>query len=111
MSIPESEFPHKAGRAAQAGVSLATAKIAGNLALASSVTIALLVGIVFSLVTATIFIVNSPNPILGFGTAVIVTVIVNAIIFFVSPWIMDLTQGWLYHTRWVSIEEIDRLSP
>ncbi|MFN9857388.1 MAG: zinc metalloprotease HtpX, partial [Pseudanabaena sp.] len=72
---------------------------------------ALLVGIVFSLVTATIFIVNSPNPILGFGVAVIVTVLVNAIIFFVSPWIMDLTQGWLYHTRWVNLAEIERLSP
>ncbi len=116
MSTPESEFshselPYKAGRAEQVGASLATAKIAGNLALASSITIALLVGIVFSLVTATIFIVNSPNPILGFGVAVIVTIVVNAIIFFVSPWIMDLTQGWLYHTRWVKIEEIERLSP
>ncbi|NMF58172.1 zinc metalloprotease HtpX [Pseudanabaena yagii] len=116
MSTPESEFPHselphKAGRADQVGASLVTAKIAGNLAFASSITIALLVGIVFSLVTATIFIVNSPNPILGFGVAVIVTVLVNAIIFFVSPWIMDLTQGWLYHTRWVKIEEIERLSP
>jgi len=109
MSAPESEFPQKAGRAEQTGASLAIAKIAGNLALASSITIALLVGIVFSLVTATIFIVNSPNPILGFGVAVIVTVLVNAIIFFVSPWIMDLTQGWLYHTRWVKIEEIERL--
>jgi Zn-dependent protease with chaperone function len=116
MSTPESEFPHselphKAGRADQVGASLVTAKIAGNLALASGITIALLVGIVFSLVTATIFIVNSPNPILGFGVAVIVTIAVNAIIFFVSPWIMDLTQGWLYHTRWVKIEEIERLSP
>ena len=113
MSIPESEleFPQKAGRSDQAGASLATAKIAGNLALASSITISLLVGIVFSLVTATIFIVNSPNPILGFGVAVVVTLIINALIFFVSPWIMDLTQGWLYHTRWVKIEEIERLSP
>lgn len=109
--FPESELPHKAGRSEQAGASLVTAKIAGNLALASSITIALLVGIVFSLVTATIFIVNSPNPILGFGVAVIVTIAVNAIIFFVSPWLMDLTQGWLYHTRWVKIEEIERLSP
>ncbi|MFN6165524.1 MAG: zinc metalloprotease HtpX [Pseudanabaena sp.] len=111
MSTPESESPHKAGRANQVGASIVTAKIAGNLALASSITIALLVGIVFSLVTATIFIVNSPNPILGFGVAVIVTVLVNAIIFFVSPWIMDLTQGWLYHTRWVNLAEIERLSP
>ncbi|MFN5966412.1 MAG: peptidase M48, partial [Pseudanabaena sp.] len=111
MSTPESESPHKAGRANQVGESIVTAKIAGNLALASSITIALLVGIVFSLVTATIFIVNSPNPILGFGVAVIVTVLVNAIIFFVSPWIMDLTQGWLYHTRWVNLAEIERLSP
>jgi Zn-dependent protease with chaperone function len=116
MSTSESDFshselPHKAGRAEQVGASLATAKIAGNLALASSITIALLVGIVFSLVTATIFIVNSPNPILGFGVAVLVTIAVNAIIFFVSPWIMDLTQGWLYHTRWVKIEEIERISP
>jgi len=111
MSTPESESPHKAGRANQVGASIVTAKIAGNLALASSITIALLVGIVFSLVTATIFIVNSPNPILGFGVAVIITVLVNAIIFFVSPWIMDLTQGWLYHTRWVNLAEIERLSP
>ncbi|MCA6502724.1 MAG: zinc metalloprotease HtpX [Pseudanabaena sp.] len=111
MSTPESELPQKAGRAAQVGASLATAKIAGNLVLASSITIALLAGIVFSLVTATIFIVNSPDPVLGFGVAVLVTIVVNAIIFFVSPWIMDLTQGWLYHTRWVKIEEIERLSP
>lgn len=111
MSETESALPQKADRAAQIGASLATAKIAGNLALASSVTIALLVGIVFSLVTAIIFIVNSPNPILGFGVAVLVTLVVNAIIFFVSPWIMDLTQGWLYHTRWVKIEDIARLSP
>ena len=48
MSAPDSELPQKAGRAAQAGASLATAKIVGNLALASSITIALLVGIVFS---------------------------------------------------------------
>jgi len=111
MTTSESGFPQKAGRAVQVGASLVTAKIAGNLALASGVTIALLVGIVFSLVTATIFIVNSPNPLLGFGVAVIVTVLINAIIFFVSPWIMDLVQGWLYHTRWVSLEEIERHSP
>ena len=49
MSTPESEFTHKAGRANQVGASLVTAKIAGNLALASSITIALLVGIVFPL--------------------------------------------------------------
>ena len=111
MSETESALPQKAERAAQICASLTTSKIAGNLALASSVTIALLVGIVFSLVTAVIFIVNSPNPILGFGVAVLVTLVVNAIIFFVSPWIMDLTQGWLYHTRWVKIEDIARLSP
>ncbi len=107
----ESSVPSKAGRSLQVGASLATAKIAGNLALASGVTIALLTGIVLSLVTATIFIVNSPNPLLGFGVAVLVTIAVNATIFFVSPWLMDLAQGWLYKTKWVDISEISKLSP
>ena len=112
MSTPESEFTHKAGRANQVGASLVTAKIAGNLALASSITHDRpTCGDCLSPVMATIFIVNSPDPILGFGVAVIVTLLVNAIIFFVSPWIMDLTQGWLYHTRWVNLAEIERLSP
>ncbi|WP_055076965.1 M48 family metalloprotease [Pseudanabaena sp. 'Roaring Creek'] len=111
MSISNSELPRKAGRAEQAGAILATAKVAGNLALASSVTIALLVGIVFSLVAATIFILDSSNPVLGFGIAALFTIAFNAIVFFISPWIMDLVQGWLYHTRWVKIEEIERLSP
>jgi len=110
MFNSESDF-QKVGRSSHMGVKLALAKVAGNLALASGITIALLAGIVFAFVTATIFILESPNPILGLAVAVIVTVIVNGIIFFVSPWIMDLVQNWLYKTQWVTLDEIETLSP
>ncbi|CAN1209961.1 zinc metalloprotease HtpX [Tumidithrix helvetica PCC 7403] len=111
MSTQPSEFPHKAGRAQQAGGVLAIAKVAGNLALASGVTIALLFGMVLALCSALLLIVKSGNPALGLGIALVITIAFNAIAFFVSPWIMDLVQNWLYHTKWVSIEELERRSP
>ena len=76
MFNSESDF-QKAGRSSHMGVTLALAKVAGNLALASGITIALLAGIVFAFVTATIFILESPNPILGLAVAVIVSIIVT----------------------------------
>jgi len=101
----------KAGRAAQMGVKLAMAGVAGNLALASGVTISLLFGMVLVLSLALVFIVNSHDPTIGLAIALAITVIFNIAAFFLSPFLMDLTQRWLYNTRWVSLEDVERQSP
>jgi Zn-dependent protease with chaperone function len=48
---------------------------------------------------------------LGFGLAVMFTVVVNAIIWFVSPWIMDLTNKWFYRCRDMPLEELGQYRP
>ncbi len=111
---PNPEQPHafpKAGRAAQIGVKLVTFGGAGNLALASGVTISLLFGIVLVLILGITLISGSDNPIAGLGMAVAIAVVFNLVVFFLAPFIMDMTQHWLYKTRWVSLEEIARRSP
>ena len=99
----------KAGRAAAAGAKLAMAG-ASNLALASGVTVSLLFGMVFVLCLALVLIYDSQNPGLGLAIAVALTLIVNTAIFFLSPFLMDLMQRWLYQTRWVSLADIERQS-
>jgi Zn-dependent protease with chaperone function len=101
---------HKAGRSAAAGVKLAHST-GGNLVLASGVTITLLFGMVLVLSLAAIFIVGSADPISGLAIAVPITLVFNIAAFFLSPYLMDLTQNWLYNTRWVSLEEIQIHSP
>jgi Zn-dependent protease with chaperone function len=101
----------KAGRAAQIGVKLATFGGAGNLSLASGITLGLIFGIVLALILGITLISGSENPIAGLGMAVGITVAINLAVFFLAPFIMDITQNWLYKTRWVSLEEIARLSP
>jgi Zn-dependent protease with chaperone function len=101
----------KAGRAAQVGVKLPLAGVAGNLALASFVTISLLFGMVLVLSLALVFIIGSDNPTTGLAISVAITLIFNVAAFFLSPFLMDLTQSWLYKTRWVSLTEVERQSP
>lgn len=101
---------HKTGRAAKAGVKLVQ-KTGGNLVLASGVTITLLLGMVLALSLAAVFIINSPDPVAGLAIALPITLIFNIAAFFFSPWLMDLTQNWLYNTRWVSLAEIEDKSP
>lgn len=111
-SHPIAQISSNAGRTTQNGVKLAMQGIGGNLALASSVTIFLLFGMVMVLCLALLLILNdSVNPVTGLGISVIITLVFNAVVFFVSPWLMDLTQNWLYKTRWVTIAEIKRYSP
>src|SRR6476469_218479 len=100
----------KAGRAAKAGVKLIQ-KTGGNLVLASGVTISLLFGMVLALSLASVFIISSPDPVTGLAIALPITLIFNIAAFFLSPYLMDLSQNWLYHTRWVSLAEIESLSP
>ena len=101
----------KAGRAAQVGVKLPLAGVAGNLALASFVTISLLFGMVLVLSLALVFIIGSDNPTTGLAISVAITLIFNVAAFFLSPFLMDLTQSWLYKTRWVSLTDVERQSP
>ncbi|MEM9004374.1 MAG: zinc metalloprotease HtpX [Cyanobacteria bacterium P01_F01_bin.86] len=103
--------PAKAGRAATAGVKVAMRGIGGNLAMASLVTVGLLFGMVFALLMGLFFIMESENPGAGLVLAVVATLVVNTVIFFLSPFLMDLTQRWLYGTRWVDLAEIRRHSP
>ena len=102
----------KAGRA-MAGIipQLAMKGVAGSLALASGVTITLLLGMVLALAMGMFWILQGPDPVTGFAVSVGVTVVFNTVVFFVAPWIMDLVQQWLYGTRWVSLAEVQRQSP
>ncbi len=90
-----------AGRAATVGVQLSIASFAGNLALASGVTITLMFGMVFVLGLGLVFISGSNDPVTGLAIAIALTLLFNLAAFFLSPFLMDLTQSWLYKTRWV----------
>ncbi len=100
---------HKAGRAAAVGVKLAQ-RGGGNLAFASFVTISLIFGMVLALSLALVFIINSEDPKNGLTIAIAITLIFNVATFFLSPLFMDLSQNWLYKTRWVSLAEIESQS-
>ena len=103
--------PEQPQRASGMGVKLALAGIAGNLALASAITMSLIGGMVLVLVLGLVFITGSENPGAGFAIAVAITLIFNVAAFFISPWLMDLSQKWLYKTRWVSLTDIAEQSP
>jgi Zn-dependent protease with chaperone function len=100
----------KAGRSRKADVKLIQ-KTGSNLVLASGVTITMLFGMVLALSLASVLIINSPDPVVGLSIALPITLIFNIAAFFLSPYLMDLTQNWLYDTRWVSLAEIESLSP
>ncbi|PIG92488.1 M48 family metalloprotease [Gloeocapsopsis sp. IPPAS B-1203] len=111
-SQSQSRITHsKPKRAAQAGIKLAMTSVASNLALASGVTITLLLGMVFVLFLALTFILSSDDPVNGLNIAIAGTLLFNIAAFFLSPLLMDLMQNWLYHTRWVSLAEVQRYSP
>jgi Zn-dependent protease with chaperone function len=100
-----------AGRAATVGVQLSIASFAGNLALASGVTITLMFGMVFVLGLSLVFISGNNDPVTGLAIAIAFTLLFNLAAFFLSPFLMDLTQRWLYKTRWVQLADIEIQSP
>lgn len=81
------------------------------MALASGVTMTLLFGMVLALGLSLVFILGNDNPLQGLAIAIGITLVFNIAAFFISPFIMDLTQGWLYQTRWVELAEVETLSP
>ncbi|MBD2385374.1 zinc metalloprotease HtpX [Cylindrospermum sp. FACHB-282] len=101
----------KAGRAATTGVALAMGGVGGSLALASGVTIALMFGMVFVLGLSLVLIFDSNDPLTGLAIAIAITLIFSLASFFLSPFLMDLSQRWLYQTRWVDLAEVEALSP
>ncbi len=105
-----SNFP-KGERATHWGQPLQAAAGTGNLVLASTVTMGLLVGMVLALVTGVVWILGSENPLVGFGIAVTITLLFNGLFFFLAPVLMDWSQGWLYQRRWVDLNDIARRSP
>lgn len=98
-------------RSSETNIQLVAKGIGGNLAFASLVTLSLIGGMVLVLVLATVFILDSENPGTGLAISVAITLIFNVAAFFISPWLMDLTQKWLYKTHWVSLGEIADKSP
>ena len=82
----------------------------GNLTVASTVTVSLLLGMVLVLGLAVLLIVDSANPGMGLLKAIIITIVFNGIVFFLAPYIMDGIQGSFYRTRWVSLIDIERQS-
>ena len=110
-SSPTKANPIPKANRTSAGVKLAMAGIGGNLTLASGVTITLLFGMVLALGLSIIFILGSEDPISGLGFAIAFTLIFNTAAFFLSPFLMDLSQRWLYQTRWVDISEVENFSP
>lgn len=101
----------KAGRSQRRGVRLIMKGVAASLSFASGVTISLLFGMVLVLSLSLMLMVDTENPTLGFVAAIVITIIFNVAVFFLSPFIMDLVQNWLYGTRWVSIYDVERCSP
>ncbi len=98
-------------RAPQTGVSLVLASFAGNLTLAAGVTLSLLFGMVFVLALAVFATLEGGFSFSSFLFAVLLTLAFNALVFFLSPWLMDWIQQSLYGTQWVSLAEIERRSP
>ncbi|WP_414561643.1 MULTISPECIES: M48 family metalloprotease [unclassified Anabaena] len=111
QSVNQPSTMQKAGRAATAGVKVAMGGVGGSLALASGVTMTLLFGMVLVLGLSLVLIVGSNNPLQGLAIAIVFTLVFNTAAFFLSPFLMDLTQGWLYKTRWVELAEVESLSP
>jgi Zn-dependent protease with chaperone function len=105
------ELP-KAGRVAVGAIAtLSIAKAAANLAFASSATLISLFGMVLVLSLAVFLIMTGENPLIGLAVAIAITIAFSIGMFFLSPLLMDLVQNWLYKTKWVSLEDVKRLSP
>ena len=105
------QFSRIAERAGQTGIRLMMPKMADSLKFASGFTLMLLLGMVLVLCLGLCLIIDSDNPGLGLIISIVVTLVFNGVTFLLSPMMMDLTQTWLYKTRWVNLAEIQRHSP
>lgn len=51
------------------------------------------------------------GPVLGLLVAIALTVGINALMWLISPWLMDLSNRWFYRCRDMSIEELGQYRP
>jgi Zn-dependent protease with chaperone function len=79
----------------------------GKLAFASTVTIGLLVGMVAGVVLAAMVAAGQVD----FTLAVLITIVLNALIWFVSPWITDLTLRWFNKLSFLDDAELRQRHP
>jgi Zn-dependent protease with chaperone function len=100
-----------AGRSLRVGVPLQVASFAGNLAMASGVSLTLLAGMVLVLCMALAASLSGSFSLTTLLLGIGATIAFNLLIFFISPFLMDLTQQWLYGTNWVNIHTVQRYSP
>ena len=107
MPLAKSKLPERGIR----GTALKITAMAGNLALASGVTLSLFVGMVFVLAISLAWVQSGQSGITFPLVAIALTIAVNALMFFISPLLMDLTQRWLYQTDWMSLEDLRLSSP
>jgi Zn-dependent protease with chaperone function len=110
---PAGPTPFRKAERAAAGVitRFPIAKTAANLTLASSITLIGLLGMVLTVGLSVFLIMTGENPLTGLIFSIIITIVFNTAVFFLSPLLMDLIQNWLYGTQWVSLRDIERQSP
>lgn len=82
---------------------------------ASVLTLSLISGFVFILLTPILFALAQSAGDMGAGLvlalAIGLTVAVNALLWLISPWLMDLTNRWFYRCRDMPFEELAQYRP
>jgi hypothetical protein len=82
---------------------------------ASVLTLSLISGFVFILVTPILFVLAQSATELGAALilllAIGITVAINGLMWLISPWLMDLTNRWFYRCRDMPLEELGQYRP
>ena len=82
---------------------------------ASILTLSMISGFVFILLTPIAFALAQSASGLGAGVVLVLvlglTVAINALLWLISPWLMDLTNRWFYRCRDMPIEEFAQYRP
>jgi Zn-dependent protease with chaperone function len=92
-------------------IKLVANEIKRNLPTTYTVTLKWVSKILLILVLATVLLFNHKNPEMNLAIIASITLIFNLPTIFVLPWFVDLSQQWLYKTRWVSLAEFADFSP
>lgn len=79
----------------------------GKLFAASAITIGVLGSFVFCIITLALLVTDT----FALPVAIVATIIVNTLLFFISPFFTDLMQRWLYKTTFLKEEEVRQQYP
>ncbi|WP_299402780.1 M48 family metalloprotease [Acaryochloris sp. IP29b_bin.148] len=110
VAQPHPETPVKEERG-PAGMTLKRSGGGVPLNLVAGVTVCLLLSIVLLGVMGLLQITGLTDPVLGGGIALGGTVLMSTAALGLSPQLMDWTQGKLYGTHWITVSELEQLSP